>query len=109
MQMRFETAETVFTNARLVLPDEVVAGSVKIAQGKITGIDQGGSQLSSAIDCEGDLVIPGLIELHTDNLERHITPGPRSTGPTLMPFWPMTENWQAPVSQRFLMPCGSVQ
>ena len=81
MQMRFETAETVFTNARLVLPDEVVTGSVKIAQGKITGIDQGGSQLSSAIDCEGDLVIPGLIELHTDNLERHITPRPKVDWP----------------------------
>ncbi|NJM34590.1 MAG: alpha-D-ribose 1-methylphosphonate 5-triphosphate diphosphatase, partial [Rhodomicrobium sp.] len=40
-----------------------------------------GSQLPGAIDCEGDFVIPGLIELHTDNLERHVTPRPGTLWP----------------------------
>ena len=75
--MTFETAETVLTNAQLVLPDEVVSGSMKMARGRISGIDQGLSRSPGAIDCDGDLIIPGLIELHTDNLERHIRPRPR--------------------------------
>ena len=32
-----------------------------------------------AINCVGDYVAPGLIELHTDNLERHIQPRPKVT------------------------------
>ena len=79
--MTFETAETVLTNAQLVLPDEVVSGSLRMARGRVAGIDQGRSRSPGAIDCEGDLIIPGLIELHTDNLERHIRPRPKVDWP----------------------------
>ncbi|MGY6635146.1 MAG: alpha-D-ribose 1-methylphosphonate 5-triphosphate diphosphatase [Alkalilacustris sp.] len=68
--------ETVLTNARLVLPDEVVLGSLRIVDGRIAGIDTGPGTRPGAIDCEGDHVAPGLIELHTDNLERHMMPRP---------------------------------
>jgi alpha-D-ribose 1-methylphosphonate 5-triphosphate diphosphatase len=68
--------ETVLTNARLVLADEVVHGSLRIAGRHIAAIDTGTSAVPGAIDCEGDFVAPGLIELHTDNLERHMTPRP---------------------------------
>ena len=66
----------VLTNAVLVLPDEVVRGSIRVADGRIVSIDHGGSIAPDAIDCNGDYVCPGLIELHTDNLERHLTPRP---------------------------------
>ena len=36
---------------------------------------------AGAIDCGGDLVMPGLVELHTDNLERHIEPRPKVDWP----------------------------
>ncbi len=81
MQMRFETGETILTNARLVLPGEVVQGTLRIRDGRITSIDQTGSMAPGAIDCGGDLLIPGLIELHTDNLERHIQPRPKVDWP----------------------------
>lgn len=68
--------KTVLANARLVLGDEVVTGSVAIDGGKISAIDQGAAVPAGAIDCAGDYVIPGLIELHTDNLERHMQPRP---------------------------------
>lgn len=68
------TSELVLTGARLVLDDEVVAGSLRIADGVIRSIDQGRSSLSGAVDLEGDLLIPGLIDLHTDNLEKHYQP-----------------------------------
>ncbi|MCC5975050.1 MAG: alpha-D-ribose 1-methylphosphonate 5-triphosphate diphosphatase [Rubellimicrobium sp.] len=68
--------ETVLTNARLVLEDEVIHGSLCLRDGLIAGIDPGHSQLPGATDCAGDHLAPGLIELHTDNLERHMTPRP---------------------------------
>lgn len=65
--------ETVLTNATLVLPDEVRRGSIVLRDGKIAEI---GTPSAVGIDCEGDVIAPGLIELHTDNLERHIQPRP---------------------------------
>jgi alpha-D-ribose 1-methylphosphonate 5-triphosphate diphosphatase len=66
----------VLANARVVLPDEVVTGSVEVQDGRITAIDQAAGCPAGAVDCEGDFVAPGLIELHTDNLERHMQPRP---------------------------------
>ncbi|MGG7645551.1 alpha-D-ribose 1-methylphosphonate 5-triphosphate diphosphatase [Rhodovulum sp. YNF3179] len=68
--------ETVLANARLVLPGEVVTGSLRIAGGDIAAIDTGMAVPAGALDCEGDYLAPGLIELHTDNLERHMQPRP---------------------------------
>ncbi len=69
--------EIVLTNACIVLPDEILDGTLVIRDGKIAEIEEGVSQLESAIDVEGDYVIPGMIELHTDNLDKHIAPRPR--------------------------------
>ncbi|MBX2854046.1 MAG: alpha-D-ribose 1-methylphosphonate 5-triphosphate diphosphatase [Rhodobacteraceae bacterium] len=69
-------AEQVFTNARIVTPDAVVEGAVQIKGGVITDLSSSPSQAPGAIDCEGDYLLPGLVELHTDNLERHLTPRP---------------------------------
>ncbi|MEM7641734.1 MAG: alpha-D-ribose 1-methylphosphonate 5-triphosphate diphosphatase [Pseudomonadota bacterium] len=69
--------DTVFTNARIVLEDEIVQGSVAITDGCIDAVDQGSTrQRDNGVDCQGDLLIPGLVELHTDNLERHLQPRP---------------------------------
>ncbi|WP_299951109.1 alpha-D-ribose 1-methylphosphonate 5-triphosphate diphosphatase [uncultured Ruegeria sp.] len=70
-------------NARLVLPDQVVTGAVTIEQGMITDIQEGGNVPSDAVNCDGDFVIPGLVELHTDNVERHIEPRPKVDWPHL--------------------------
>ncbi|MFD1508033.1 alpha-D-ribose 1-methylphosphonate 5-triphosphate diphosphatase [Lacimonas salitolerans] len=70
-------------NARLVLPDHVLTGAVTIEGGVITAIDEGDQVPRGALDCRGDHVIPGLVELHTDNLERHIEPRPDVDWPHL--------------------------
>ncbi|MEM7423802.1 MAG: alpha-D-ribose 1-methylphosphonate 5-triphosphate diphosphatase [Pseudomonadota bacterium] len=70
------TGEMILTNARLVLPGEVIDGSIRVRDGRIAEISHGASTAAGAIDCEGDFVCPGLIELHTDNLERHMQPRP---------------------------------
>ena len=67
---------TILANARVVLADEVVTGSVVIEGAEIAAVDSGPSVPVGAVDCGGDFLCPGLIELHTDNLERHMQPRP---------------------------------
>ena len=66
--------ETVLRNAKMVTPDEVYTGGLKISGGVIQDISSNG--LAAGEDLQGDYLIPGLIELHTDNLERHLVPRP---------------------------------
>lgn len=65
----------VFKNARLILPDSVMEGSLTCEEGKIAEID--GATAVAGHDCEGDYLLPGLIELHTDHLEVHYAPRPK--------------------------------
>lgn len=66
--------DLALTNARIVLDDGVIHGTLIARNGLIRLVDEGPTQAPNAIDCEGDYVIPGLIELHTDNLEKHLMP-----------------------------------
>ncbi len=74
--MRGPGSDQVLANARLVLADEVVTGSVAFSGGVIRAVGTGAGVPAGALDCQGATVIPGLIELHTDNLERHLKPRP---------------------------------
>lgn len=76
MQSQTNSGQQVLANAQLILEDEVVVGSVSYADGTITDISQGSEIGTGAIDCEGDFLSSGLVELHTDNLERHLQPRP---------------------------------
>ena len=73
--------ETVLAGAVLVLPDETVRGAVVLRGGVIAALDHGRAVPRGALDCEGDLLAPGLVELHTDNLERHLEPRPGVSWP----------------------------
>jgi alpha-D-ribose 1-methylphosphonate 5-triphosphate diphosphatase len=73
---RHADPELVFTNARIVTADDTVHGSVVVRGEEIAAIDRGASRLSGAIDLDGDYLVPGLIELHTDNLEKNVAPRP---------------------------------
>ena len=66
--------ETTLRNARIVLEDEIVTGSVTLRDGLIVGIGTGNSAIGE--DMEGDYLVPGLVELHTDHLESHYAPRP---------------------------------
>ncbi|MEO1614132.1 MAG: alpha-D-ribose 1-methylphosphonate 5-triphosphate diphosphatase, partial [Pseudomonadota bacterium] len=68
--------KTVLANAKLVLETEVVEGAITIEDGVIAAIDQGAGPVAGAKDMEGEYLAPGLVELHTDNLERHMQPRP---------------------------------
>ena len=71
----------ILANADLVLPDRVMRGALHLESGRIVALTEGAGVPAGAEDCGGDLVMPGLIELHTDNLERHIEPRPKVKWP----------------------------
>src|SRR5262245_46095928 len=73
----------ILCNARLVLPDRVLHGSVKIAAGLIAEINDGAGVARDGIDLGGAYVIPGLVDLHSDNLEKHYAPRPNVEWPPL--------------------------
>ncbi len=73
--------DLILTNAQIVLDTEVIHGTLTVAAGQIAAIDPGATQVPGAVDLDGDMLIPGLIELHTDNLERHIQPRPKVDWP----------------------------
>jgi len=66
--------QTVLTNARVVLEDEIIRGTVVIRDGEIADIATGYG--GPGEDFDGDLLLPGLVELHTDHLEAHAEPRP---------------------------------
>lgn len=70
----------VFENAKVVLPDAVVPGWVAVAGERIVEVGEGRAP-ERGMDLGGDLLAPGLIELHTDHLENHLKPRPKVCWP----------------------------
>src|SRR5579864_2984629 len=71
------SSETVLANARVVLGDRVIErGWVALVGETIAEVGEGRAPAGSH-DVEGDLVMPGLIELHTDHIEAHYVPRPK--------------------------------
>jgi alpha-D-ribose 1-methylphosphonate 5-triphosphate diphosphatase len=67
----------ILTNARVVLDDHVIErGWVAVSDGRIAEVGEGNAP-ERGEDMQGDLVMPGLIELHTDHLEAHYVPRPK--------------------------------
>lgn len=68
--------QQILTNAQVVTADRVFLGTVVLRDGLISAVEEGRSQLPQAVDLQGDYLLPGLVELHTDNLEKHLSPRP---------------------------------
>ncbi len=71
--------ETIYTNYRLQLPDQEVLGTLVVKDGMIADIQPG--TVEHGQNGQGDYLLPGLIELHTDNLERCMSPRPKVSWP----------------------------
>lgn len=68
---------TAFCNARLVMPDREMTGTLSVRDGLIAALDATPAAPPGAVDLEGDYLLPGLVDLHTDNLENHYQPRPK--------------------------------
>jgi len=68
--------EQILTNASVVSAQGVFLGTVVLLDGLISEVDDRVSHLPQAQNLNGDYLLPGLVELHTDNLEKHLSPRP---------------------------------
>ena len=73
---------TCLTNAHIVLPDRVLHGTILLDGTRIVAVEPGVSHVAGALDLDGDLVIPGVVDLHTDNLERQVQPRSNARWPS---------------------------
>ncbi len=77
-------SETVLTNARVVTADAEFDGTGRRARRPhCRGRLQVAAHVAGAIDLEGDYLVPGLVELHTDNMEKHFAPRPGVKWPSV--------------------------
>jgi alpha-D-ribose 1-methylphosphonate 5-triphosphate diphosphatase len=68
--------QRIIRNARIVTAGESFTGCAVLEGDTIRAIDSGNTAVPAAEDWEGDWLLPGLVELHTDNLEKHLVPRP---------------------------------
>ncbi|WP_428927548.1 alpha-D-ribose 1-methylphosphonate 5-triphosphate diphosphatase [Marinibacterium sp. SX1] len=66
-----DAPEYRLTDARIVTGDDVIHGSVTVAEGRIVAI---GAPDAPGLPMGGDYLIPGLVDLHTDHVETHVFP-----------------------------------
>lgn len=76
--------ETIYTNCSVITRHAIFPGTVVVTDGQIKEVDNQPSSLENAIDMGGDYLLPGLIEMHTDNLEKNIQPRPGVIWPSIM-------------------------
>ncbi len=66
--------DTILTNAVLVLPDATLRGTIVLRDDRIIDVQPGRSATLAARDMDGDFLIAGIVDTHTDNLERQVQP-----------------------------------
>lgn len=78
----FNLPMTRIHNATIVTADQQLRGSLAFDGALITDLTESGTQYGG-LDWDGDFLLPGLVELHTDNLEKHLMPRPKVAWPVL--------------------------
>jgi alpha-D-ribose 1-methylphosphonate 5-triphosphate diphosphatase len=73
----------VIENAQVVTEHGTFLGSVGVRAGNIFAMDTGPIAGAGMIDLDGDYLLPGLIDIHTDNLERHMLPRNNADWPVM--------------------------
>ena len=80
-------------NAQIILPEKVVKGHILIEGNKISEVMESDFPKikcysdNTMIDAEGCYVMPGIIDLHSDAIEKEIQPRPNTLFPIDMSFY----------------------
>ena len=87
------TKKICIYNAQIILPDKVVRGHILIEGHKISEVAENSFPSvkcysdTTVIDAEGCYVMPGMIDLHSDAIEKEIQPRPNTLFPINMSFY----------------------
>ena len=74
--------ESILTNTLLVFPGSVRPGTIVLHGDRIAAVEEGRSFAPGALDLEGDYLLPGVVDVHTDNLERQVQPRTNARWPS---------------------------
>jgi alpha-D-ribose 1-methylphosphonate 5-triphosphate diphosphatase len=74
--------ELILTNALIVLPGSMLLGTVIVHRDRIAAVEEGPSSAPGALNLDGDYLIPGVVDVHTDNLERQVQPRTNARWPS---------------------------
>jgi len=83
-------APLLIINARAVLPEQTVQAAIAVVNGRIEGVLEKLAQVQQwkrdhrtarIIDAKGQYVLPGLIDIHCDTIEKEIQPRPNTLFP----------------------------
>src|SRR5215831_1475302 len=75
--------DMIYSNARVVTANAEFEGSVVVREGYIVEVDDAPCRAPGVADLDGDFLVPGFVELHTDNLEKHFAPRPGVQWPSV--------------------------
>ncbi|GBF34003.1 metal-dependent hydrolase [Desulfocucumis palustris] len=93
--------KTCIYNANIILPDRVIKGNILIDGNRISGVREsnfagvnGGPDLT-VIDAGGCYVMPGMIDMHCDAIEKEMQPRPNTLFPINMAFYELEKKLAA--------------
>lgn len=68
--------DVVVENARVVTPDDVLYGNVATRDGEIVAVSTAelDGKASTRVDAAGRVLMPGIVDLHGDDIENHLHP-----------------------------------
>lgn len=74
-------------NAKVVTPERVVEGaSIILEEGRIAGVSRRPERSGETLDAAGRYVLPGIVDLHSDAVEKQLEPRPGITLPEELTF-----------------------
>jgi len=72
-----DSTETIVANGTILTPRErIERGTVRFAGDRIAAVDRSDAETTNAIDASGQYVLPGIVDVHGDDVERHLAPRP---------------------------------
>lgn len=81
---------TIITNAHIITPESDFDGSVVVEEGRIAAVERG-TFYPEGYDAGGQWLIPGIVDIHTDYLEKELRPRPSAEFPIEMAFHMMDQ------------------
>jgi alpha-D-ribose 1-methylphosphonate 5-triphosphate diphosphatase len=73
---------SILTNTWIVADHDVVFGTIVLNGALIAEIQPGRSYAPGVLDLDGDVLIAGVVDVHTDNLERQVQPRSNARWPS---------------------------